>query len=205
MRKAMAFSQNDLNDITCVVNFAIIILLMAISGLNAQSVERPRILKQGGEQILLNLSTAYQVFDHVSFCAAKNSGSKSNRKIHLNEPYKDKNPTVAFGLGLVPGFAIHGLGHFYIGKGKTGSLLLLIETISIVMSGASVDVNEDGRDTSNKFVGNYGLLLFMGSWVYDFVAAPVKAVKMNKEHKLKPTLSIEPYRSKTILRVSLAI
>jgi hypothetical protein len=205
MRNIKALSLSDFNNITSIVNFTIMILLMAICVLNAQPVERPRILKQDGEQILLNLSTANKAFDHVSFCAAMNSESKSNRKIHLNEPYKDKNPAVAFGLGLVPGFAIHGLGHFYIGKGKTGSLILLIEAFSIVMSGASIDVNEDGRDNSNKLVGTYGLLLFMGSWGYDFVGAPVKAAKMNKEHKLKPTLSIEPGRSKTILKLSLAI
>ncbi|NLI14993.1 MAG: hypothetical protein GX409_01770, partial [candidate division Zixibacteria bacterium] len=142
--------------------------------------------------------------DITRFCADENLVTAQTKKVRIKKVYTPKSPVMACALGIFPGVAVHGMGHFYIGKGKTGSLLLLLEGLSIAMSTAAIDVNEDGRDNSNGVAGTYGLLLFFGSWVYDFVGAPIKANKMNKEHAVSPVISIEPSRHKTILKLSVA-
>jgi TM2 domain-containing membrane protein YozV len=44
---------------------------------------------------------------------------------------KKKSPLIALGIAFFPGIIVHGAGHFYAGKPKTGSLLLVGELVGV--------------------------------------------------------------------------
>ena len=101
--------------------------------------------------------------------------------------YTKKSPVGAFLLGFFPGFAVHGLGHFYIGDKKSGNGFLLTETVSIalmfpVAQMANSLTNERGSSTMSKMCKGFGAALFVFSWISDFTNAPLKAVKLNKKY-----------------------
>jgi hypothetical protein len=107
------------------------------------------------------------------------------------EPYRKKSPAVAFALGFAPGFFIHGLGHYYIGEGKTGNVLLVTEALGAslacygAITGLRKKFDEDPTTEpsgSSVFLFATGSIAFAASWIYDFIAAPIKAARLNKEH-----------------------
>lgn len=112
------------------------------------------------------------------------------------EPYTKKSPAIAFALGFGPGFFIHGMGHYHIGEIRTGNALLALGVIStavIVYAGpraffAGWD-NPGNKNTPGvSFLLATGVITFMGTWVYDFTAAPIKARKFNEKHGLSMRL-----------------
>jgi len=127
------------------------------------------------------------------YCQILFETDKENGLNAITEPgdkkYKRKNPTLAFGLAFVPGFFIHGLGHYYIGENWTGTKLLAAELVSIILSFgvavsgvASMDYPKDSKP--NLAIWEISVLvLFFSSWIYDYIAAPIKAKKMNEEHE----------------------
>jgi hypothetical protein len=50
----------------------------------------------------------------------------SSKTIH-----RKKSPLIALEIAFFPGVIIHGAGHFYAGKPKTGSLLLVGELVGV--------------------------------------------------------------------------
>lgn len=110
-----------------------------------------------------------------------------------------KNPKTCFMIAFFPGFFIHGLGHYYIGKYKTGTILLGTEVLSIssFLIGAFMGVTQ--MDSHNKsdtpdVLGGIGLGLFFGSWMYDWIGAPKKAKRMQQNQTYMIYPSIEDKR-----------
>ena len=80
-----------------------------------------------------------------------------------------ENPNIALALSVVPGIAIHGISHFYIGDYAVGSLLLASEIAGLailipasVFHGFSQDRSLDGRLY-------LGLGLLWGGWAVDVI------------------------------------
>lgn len=111
------------------------------------------------------------------------SAQKSNIKT------KKKSPWVALGIAFFPGIIIHGAGHTYAGKHKTAALLFTSELIGLGLIGAGIviisltvftkvgtlgaaDISCETSGLVNILFGT-GSVLFVGSWVYDVVGAPL--------------------------------
>jgi hypothetical protein len=119
-------------------------------------------------------------FNKLSLVANNNDFSRASKK--PNAIYK-KSATEAFVIASVPGFFIHGLGHYYIGDNKTGGWLLASEGASIILFysalaglAAHTDCPECHK-TGINILGCSGLILFFGSWIIDFVDAPNQLIK----------------------------
>lgn len=103
---------------------------------------------------------------------------------------------IALGIAFFPGVIIHGAGHFYAGKPKTGSLLLVGELVGVGCIAAGIvvislgvftkvgtlgaaDVTEaSGLASGLMYVGSG---LFLGTWVYDVVFAPISCLKYSEQ------------------------
>ncbi|MEN3013161.1 MAG: hypothetical protein ABDH23_00900 [Endomicrobiia bacterium] len=143
-----------------------------------------------------------------SWSSSKNNSCVIVKEIHEQEDVDSlvftskrkvltkKSPFVALFLALVPGFFIHGLGHFYAGKPLIGSVLLICGVVGTVMlitgivmvwfSGAilSPGIIVSILTGTNIFVSEtvtgmvlgvelikYGSILFIGSWWIDIIGA----------------------------------
>jgi len=96
---------------------------------------------------------------------------------------KLKDPDMAIFYAFIPGIVIHGSGHFYAGKTKTGFWLLGAEVVGayLVFTAALAELPGGEYDPDDELWGFAGLLLFVGSWVYDVVKSPIVVKKQNKE------------------------
>lgn len=128
-----------------------------------------------------------------------------------------KSPAGTLLIALIPGFFIHGLGHFYIGEKKTGGILLAIEVSGwFVLSSYSIylgvrgffecflggDPNcleSEGLQNTGTVIGTIFVASFLGSWLYDVIAAPMKAMKAKRKYlergtgkNLIPELELRP-------------
>ena len=107
-------------------------------------------------------------------------------KVSSSDSIKLKSPWIAFGIALVPGAVVHGAGHFYAGKIKTGFLLLGVEVVgaSLVMTAALAGFAEamgGESDLDVELWGIVGFALFVGSWAYDVIGSPIAVMKRNKD------------------------
>jgi hypothetical protein len=104
-----------------------------------------------------------------------------------SDSLKLKSPNLALTYAVIPGVIVHGAGHFYAGKKKTGAVLL----VTGVAGAALATVSGFGQGLSHMDGGNSapdfgyflmaaGFGLFLGSWVYDMVGAPLAVQKYNK-------------------------
>lgn len=96
---------------------------------------------------------------------------------------KLKNPNAALFYALVPGFVVHGAGHFYAGKTKTGVILLSMGTaggVMVIGGGIGAAFATSGVSTRGQIVIATGAILFIGSWLYDVFVAP-KVVEKERE------------------------
>jgi len=115
----------------------------------------------------------------------------SSKTIH-----RKKSPLIALGIAFFPGVIIHGAGHFYAGKPKTGSLLLVGELVGVGCIAAGIVVISLGVFTKVGTLGAAdvteasglasGLLyvgsgLFLGTWVYDVVFAPISCLRYSEQ------------------------
>jgi hypothetical protein len=96
---------------------------------------------------------------------------------------KLKDPKMAVFYAIIPGIAFHGSGHFYAGKPKTGLILLGTEAVGFVffMRGVAAGFRENGADGGGSFQVITGFTLFLGSWIYDMIGAPLAVQKQNQE------------------------
>lgn len=118
---------------------------------------------------------------------------KPKQNLMLNDPHnnrrsddkidiKQKSPLLAFVIAAVPGSMIHGLGHYYIDDSRTFKILFITELVSIPMAyislGAMVADGLSGESRNESWAEPMGIIAFvafLGTWVYDVVAAPIKA------------------------------
>jgi len=114
------------------------------------------------------------------FCAQQ---SEDSIKVVALESLKLKSPYMAIFYAFIPGIVIHGSGHFYVGKTKTGFWLLGAEVVGayLVFTAALAELPGGEYDPDDELWGFAGLLLFVGSWVYDVVKSPIVVKKQNKE------------------------
>jgi hypothetical protein len=99
---------------------------------------------------------------------------------------KLKDPKMAVFYAIIPGVVVHGSGHFYAGRTKTGLLLLETEVAGtglVFLAGLAGFAESEGGESSidPELWGFAGLLLFVGSWVYDVVMSPIAVKKENQK------------------------
>jgi hypothetical protein len=108
-------------------------------------------------------------------------------RVHTLDSLKLKDPNMALLYAVIPGVLIHGSGHFYAGKTKTGAVLLGSELVggtffSIGVVGKGMSQLEGGEPWKygNVFMA-FGGFLFFGSWIYDIIGAPLAVQRENRE------------------------
>jgi hypothetical protein len=113
------------------------------------------------------------------------------------ESLKLKNPNVAFFYASVPGFFVHGAGHFYADEKKTGWILVAGEAVSLgvlIFSGLVGFAEAMGGEasTSPDMLALTGTIIFIGTWIYDLIGAPL-AVKKNNQMLLQKQSEASPF------------
>lgn len=101
---------------------------------------------------------------------------------------KLKSPNLALTYAVIPGFIVHGAGHFYAGRRTTGIVLLACEVVGCTFFtvGAldqAVSHLEDAHPSdgaSGEGLIVIGTILFVGSWTYDMIGAPLAVQKYNQ-------------------------
>ncbi|UCB51680.1 MAG: hypothetical protein JSV10_06735 [Candidatus Zixiibacteriota bacterium] len=98
---------------------------------------------------------------------------------------KLKDPGKALLYALVPGFVVHGAGHFYAGEKTAGWVLAGGEILSVCLIAYAVGVSESGNgstsDGNTEIIGVFGGLLFAGTWMYDVIGAPLAVQRENRD------------------------
>jgi hypothetical protein len=101
---------------------------------------------------------------------------------------RPRSPTAAFGLSLVPGSLIHGIGHRYAGRHRTAGRLFLAEIFGLAlmsMDHPTGDItkrisDQEGSTQSGGDLQSLGRVLFFGSWLYDISASPDAVRRINR-------------------------
>jgi hypothetical protein len=111
------------------------------------------------------------------------SGDTTYKFANESKPAKLKSSAAAFLVALVPGSVVHGAGHFYAGKSKAGFLLLGAEIIGAGLCYLSALGNLAGNTKKGSSDGTafIGLTLFVGSWIYDIIEAPLAVHYKNQK------------------------
>ena len=135
------------------------------------------------------LSAKTQNTNSLSFLYTQNQSpdDTGSSKYANNKNLRLKDPGKAILYAAIPGFVVHGAGHFYAGKTKTGLLLLGTEVLAFAffVEGALLEFQEsegwtiEGPDPGVFFA--IGTVLFYGSWLYDLFASPGEVKKRNEE------------------------
>jgi hypothetical protein len=96
-----------------------------------------------------------------------------------------KDPNTALYYALVPGFFVHGAGHFYAGKSRTALALFGVEMLGLgfLYLGGLAGLPDGSTDnfTRQAVFLSIAAGLFLGSWYYDVMNAPQAAREHNKE------------------------
>jgi hypothetical protein len=125
--------------------------------------------------------------------------TQDTTRIKTTESLKLKNPNIAFFYAFIPGFFVHGAGHFYAGEKKTGWILVAGEVVSLgvlTFSGLVGFAQAMGGESSisSDMLALTGSVIFIGTWVYDLIGAPI-AVKKNNQillQKQSQAIKLEP-------------
>ncbi len=90
-----------------------------------------------------------------------------------------KSPWHAFLVAFLPGLVIRGLGHHYAEQHMVGFGLLGAEIVGgkLIYDGMG---DWFGPREGNQTKLDVGLGLFFGSWIFDFIRAPVLVEKANR-------------------------
>jgi TM2 domain-containing membrane protein YozV len=113
---------------------------------------------------------------------------QDSTRIHFSDSLRLKNPNLALAYAVIPGFIVHGAGHFYAGRRTTGIVLLACEVVGCTFFtvGAldqAVSHLEDAHPSdgaSGEGLIVIGTILFVGSWTYDMIGAPLAVQKYNQ-------------------------
>ena len=103
-----------------------------------------------------------------------------------------KNPNLAFALAVFPGVCWHGVGHWYAGEENTamavfttgcvGMFVMMIAmgdpTKSYDQMSEEEKKEDQRRRDQNVLIGG---IIFLGSWVFDMVDAPLAAKRHNRK------------------------
>ncbi len=98
-----------------------------------------------------------------------------------------KDPKKAIFYAFIPGIVVHGSGHFYAGAKTTGWILVAGEIISLPLLTYAIGVGigeSTNGSTSNgdaEIVGIFAGTLFIGTWIYDLIGAPLAAQRQNQK------------------------
>lgn len=97
---------------------------------------------------------------------------------------KLKDPREALFYAALPGFFVHGAGHFYAGKSTAGAILLTTEIASFGLIFYSMvrglGEMESGDSDTPGLLAFGAVTLFIGSWIYDMIFAPMSVVHQNE-------------------------
>lgn len=110
---------------------------------------------------------------------------KNNQKDTTNKTIKKtvsyKNPLIATGLAIIPGFVARGIGHLYAGRPKTALTIFIISYLGLY--GAAGGHTLSFQTTS--------FMVYLGSWFYDILVSPIHC--MNDNNKKNKSISVTPY------------
>jgi len=112
---------------------------------------------------------------------------QDSTRVHTSDSLKLKNPNLALAYAVIPGFIVHGAGHFYAGRRTTGIVLLASELVGctfFTVGALDQAVSQlEGAHSSDGVSGEglvvIGAILFVGSWTYDIIGAPLAVQKYN--------------------------
>jgi hypothetical protein len=97
---------------------------------------------------------------------------------------KLKDPREALFYAALPGFFVHGAGHFYAGRNLAGAILLTTEIASFGLAFYSMvrglGEMESGNSDTPELLAFGAMTLFIGSWIYDMIFAPLSVVHQNE-------------------------
>jgi hypothetical protein len=153
---------------------------------NKSLLQRQALIKQ--KAITIDM----QAREYSRFFFVKQSNDSTREEeidtIHTKRSriIKPKDPNKALLYAIIPGFIVHGAGHFYAGEKTTGWILVAGEALSLSLLTYSIGVGigeSTNGSTSNgeaEIIGIFAGTLFLGSWVYDLIGAP-KAVQRNRK------------------------
>lgn len=115
-----------------------------------------------------------------------------------------KNTATALVIALIPGFFVHGLGHSYIGDAKAFHILFAAELTSITMMGLTLVATFASQYGGKsypfaRFLFFTGASVFVLTWVYDIIGAPIKLYKKNKMLALNFEFTMEDIRGDSFL------
>jgi hypothetical protein len=128
-----------------------------------------------------------------------------------------KSPYKAILYALVPGFAFHGSGHIYAGEKKTGRILLATGAVGFLlmvmaMGDPAYDLDDttsngdrENDDGSRDWLAGTGAFLFLGSWIYDMVGAPLAVKRQNRKLLTSENASLEIHLDRTRMLLRLQI
>jgi hypothetical protein len=100
---------------------------------------------------------------------------------------KLKDPGKALLYALVPGLVVHGAGHFYAGDKTAGWVLVGGEILGLCLIAYAVGVRTDYKPQGSSLndeaetIGVFGVGLFVGTWIYDVIGAPLAVQRENRE------------------------
>ena len=129
---------------------------------------------------------------HLNLEDGSKPESERERRIREDPEYKyyEDDMTYGYFMALVPGFFVHGAGHMYAGKAKTGMILFGMEALSIVIgfpAGLYLAFNSD-PDTEGYFIFYSMFAVWLGTWFYDVLKVG-SAIK--ERHPARFGLNIE--------------
>ena len=144
------------------------------------------------------------------FCSEELTAVDTVQKGYPNNSknVKKKSPTAAFLIALVPGSVVHGAGHFYAGKLKTGAFLVGTELAGIglfylgAVSGMSENLEDEKDRGELEWIG-FGLFLF--SWLYDVIESPSVVNKQNQRLSKTTSQVLEIHTLKNYKEIQLLL
>lgn len=102
-----------------------------------------------------------------------------------------KNPYKTFVVALMGGSAMHGLGHWYIGRKQTFWILFGIEMVPILYILLPLETTLGiGAEVDDPFF----MTCFFSTWLYDLIVSPIQCHRMNEKDRKS---SLRPYLGKT--------
>jgi hypothetical protein len=158
-----------------------ILLICLLSAKTHPSTDKPETYVSRSEYS--NLLFAQQMEDSV--------------RVERVDSVKLKDPKMAVVYAIIPGVVVHGSGHFYAGKKTTGWMLVAGEILSIGMvtysigAGFAEAMGGSNSDVDYEIVGVAGVTLFVGTWIYDIIGAPLAVQKHNQKFLEKENVGLE--------------